>query len=173
MYKFSVALLKKESEVFSIIFQKRFRTEMEYISNEKIKAILFHPRAHKVKEINYFILEVFWTWFLIHRKLDFLPRCMKKCTVSLIHNCPIIYNLCLLLLNKDNFYVIIFLLVFSQPSITCFNRTSLWVAFLSKYIFQWIVFKKKKKKTTQNQPNKETNPPKTTTTMSRPPQQYN
>lgn len=144
MFQFSAALLEKESEPFSIIVQKSSRTEMEYISNGKIKVILLHPGTHKVKESNYFILEAFWSQFLIHRKLDFLPRCMKKHTVSLIHNCPIIYNLCLLLLNKDNFYVIIFLLVFSKPSITCFNRTSLWVAFLSKYIFQWIVLKIKK-----------------------------
>lgn len=169
-FKFSAALLKKESEAFSIIFQKSFRTEMEYVSNGKIKVTLFHLRTHKPKEINYFILEVFWSWFLIHRKLDFLPRCMKKYTVSLIHNCPIIYNLCLPLLNKDNFYVIIFLLVFSKPSFTCFNRTSLRVAFLSKYIFQLIVFKKKKKKD-NTKPNKQANQP--SKNNKRPPQQYN
>lgn len=72
--------------------------------------------------------------------------------------------------EQGQFYVIIFLLVFSKPSITCFNRTSLWVAFLSKYIFQWIVLKIiKKKKTTQTQPKKQTNPPKPTHTHPHPP----
>lgn len=104
MFKFSTNL-EKESEAFSIIFQKCFRTEMEYISNGEIKVILFHPRTRKVK--NYFILEVFWSWFLIHWKPDFLPRCMKEYTLSSIHNCPIRYNFCLLLLNKEDFYVII------------------------------------------------------------------
>lgn len=59
MFKFSAALLGKERKAFSITFQKSFRTEMEYISNEKIKVTVFHPRTHKVKEINYFFLEVF------------------------------------------------------------------------------------------------------------------
>lgn len=59
MFKFSAALLGKERKAFSITFQKSFRIEMEYISNEKIKVTVFHPRTHKVKEINYFFLEVF------------------------------------------------------------------------------------------------------------------
>lgn len=118
---------------------------------------------------------MFWSWFLIHREVEFLPSCMKNYAVSLIQNCPIIYNLCLLLLNKDNFHVIIFLLVFSKPSITCFNRTSLWVAFLSKYIFQWIMLKKERKIITiikdNTKPNrKQTNPLKMTTKPL--PQQY-
>lgn len=50
---------------------------------------------------------MFWSWFLIHWKPDFLPRCMKEYTLSSIHNCPIRYNFCLLLLNKEDFYVII------------------------------------------------------------------
>lgn len=54
MFKFSAALLEKESKAFSIIFQKSFRTEMEYISNGKIKVTVFHPRTQKVEEINYF-----------------------------------------------------------------------------------------------------------------------
>lgn len=123
---------QREVKLFPpLIVQKSKGTEMEYISNGKIKVTLFHPRTHRVKEHNYLSLEVFWSWVLLHRKLDFLPRCMTKWTISLIHNCPIIANLCLLLLNKDNLYAIIFLLVFSKPRITCFNRTSLWVAVLS------------------------------------------
>lgn len=149
MFKFSANLLKKgESEVFSIIFQKSFRTEMEYISNGEIKVILSHPRTRKVR--NYFILEVFWSWFLIHWKPDSLPRCMKEYTLSLTHNCPIRYNFCSLLLRKEDFYVIIFPLVFSKPSITCFMRISLWVAFISKYIFQWIVLKQQQQKQPTN-----------------------
>jgi len=58
MFKLSAALLEKGSEAFYIIFQKSFSTKMKYISNGKIKVILLHPRTHKVKEINYFILEV-------------------------------------------------------------------------------------------------------------------
>lgn len=60
MFKFSAALLEKEKKPFSIIFQKSFRTEMEYISNGKIKVTVFHLRTHKVKEIIFFFfLEVF------------------------------------------------------------------------------------------------------------------
>lgn len=59
MFQFSATLLEKESEPFSIIVQKSSRTEMEYISNGKIKVILLHPGTHKVKESNYFILEAF------------------------------------------------------------------------------------------------------------------
>lgn len=57
MIKFSAALLEKENRAFSIIFQKSFRTEMEYISNGKIKVTVFHPRMHKVKERNYFFFQ--------------------------------------------------------------------------------------------------------------------
>lgn len=57
IFKFSAALLEKESRAFSIIFQKSFRTEMEYISNGKIKVTVFHPRMHKVKERNYFFFQ--------------------------------------------------------------------------------------------------------------------
>lgn len=88
MLKLKVLILKK-SQAFCIIFQKSFSTEMEYISNGKIKVISSHPRTHKGR--NYFYLGVFWSWFLIHRKPDFLPRRMKEYTVSLIYNCPIIY----------------------------------------------------------------------------------
>lgn len=168
MFKFSAALLEKENRAFSIIFQKSFRTEMEYVSNGKIKVTVFHPRMHKIKE--FFFLELFWSRLLIHREVEFLPSYMKNYAVLLIHNCPIIHNLCLLLLSKDNFHVIIFLLVFSKPSITSFNRTSLWVAFLSKHIFQGIMLGEKKKerrgkkKKDNTKPNwKKTNPLKMTT----------
>lgn len=127
----------KKSQAFYIILQKSFGTEMEYISNGKIKVISSHPRTQKVR--NYFSPEVFWSWFLIHWKPDYLPRCTKVYTVSLIHNCPIKYNFCLLLLNNEDFYIAIFPLVFSKPSSTCSNRTLLWVSFLSKCIFQWMV----------------------------------
>lgn len=129
--------LKRKGKLFPSYFRKASGLKWNKFSNGKIKVTVFHPRTHKVNEIIFF-LEVFWSWFLIHREVEFLPSCMKNYAVSLIHNCPIIYNLCLLLLNKDNFHVIIFLLVFSKPSIACFNRTSLQVAFLSKYIFRWI-----------------------------------
>lgn len=91
MFKFSAALLQKESEAFSIIFQKSFRTEMEHISNGKIKVILFHPRTHKVKEMNYFILGVFWSWFLIYSEFDFFIKMHEK--DSLIHN-SVIFAYC-------------------------------------------------------------------------------
>lgn len=55
MFKFS-ANLEKESEAFSIIFQKCFRTEMEYISNGDIKVTLFHPRTRKVRNYSRSVL---------------------------------------------------------------------------------------------------------------------
>lgn len=135
--------LKRKVKLFPSYFRKASGLKWNTSQMERSKLLCFIPEHTKLKKLIIF-LEVFWSWYLIHREVEFLPSCMKNYAASLIHNCPIIYNLCLLLLNKDNFHVIIFLLVFSKPSITCFNRTSLRVAFLSKYIFQWIMLKKKR-----------------------------
>lgn len=132
--------LKRKIKLFPLYFRKVSGLKWNTFQMKRSKLLCFIPEHTKLKK--FFFLDVFWSWFFIHREVEFLPNCMKNYAVSLIHNCPIIYNLCLLLLNKDNFHVIIFLLVFSKPSITCFNRTSLWDAFLSKYIFQQITLEK-------------------------------
>lgn len=51
---------------------------MEYIAKGNIKVTSFHPRTHSVKEINYFILVVFWSWFLIHGNLTFCQDVWKS-----------------------------------------------------------------------------------------------
>lgn len=51
---------------------------MEYIAKGNIKVTSFHPRTHSVKEINYFILVVFWSWFLIHGNLTFCQDAWKS-----------------------------------------------------------------------------------------------